>query len=362
VLFGLIYRGWPSLLLSRLAWPQFALFQIGTAVLVAGKFDIDSRGSGTLAPQGSILIVLGTAVMFWMFAMSATDVPAPQKGSIKCVMPVHKHYGSNEIVARILAAIPWSESDGVALTASLLFPFDQLHGRELFATKEHSARLNPEIGAHLLDIGSGIGGPAGYFASMLGCRVTGIELTPDFVIFANELTSFCGMSDQANFVLADAASIQFKANTFDHAYCLYVGMNLPDKPAVLAECFRVLKPGATLIWTEVTSRSGVPHYPLPWSLTADGSHVDTSDTLCHHLSSAGFEVLTVEDETNAHLVLANRMKLSGKTPLVGQVQANEVVLGPDFVVRRQNYLKSLLEHLIASTLIVARKPQAEHVA
>lgn len=83
VLFGLIYRGWPSLLLSRLAWPQFALFQIGTAVLVAGKFDIDSGGGGTLAPPGSILIVLGTALMFWMFAMSATDVPAPQKGSIK---------------------------------------------------------------------------------------------------------------------------------------------------------------------------------------------------------------------------------------------------------------------------------------
>jgi arsenite methyltransferase len=52
-------------------------------------------------------------------------------------VPVHEHYGSNEIVARILAAIPWSESDGVALTASQLFPFDQLHGRELFATKEH---------------------------------------------------------------------------------------------------------------------------------------------------------------------------------------------------------------------------------
>lgn len=82
VFFGLIYRSWPSLLLSRLAWPQFALFQIGSAMLVAGKFDIDSGGSGALAPPGSILVVVGTALMFWMFTMSGVNVPAQQKDII----------------------------------------------------------------------------------------------------------------------------------------------------------------------------------------------------------------------------------------------------------------------------------------
>ncbi len=275
--------------------------------------------------------------------------------------PVQEHYGSGDIVARILAAVPWSESTDVNLTASQLFPFDQLHGRELLATRDHAARLNPQRGAHLLDIGSGIGGPARFFAGTLGCRVTGIDLTPDFVEAANDLTRLCGLMDQVNFIEGDAVSMPFGANTFDHAYCFYVGMNLRDKPAVFGECFRVLKPGATLLWTEVTSGSGVPHYPLPWSRTADDSHVDASGTLVHHLSGAGFEVLTVEDETDAHLEMAKRMRLSAKPPSVGQIQANEVVLGPDFVGRRQNYLKSLDEHRIASTLFIARKPPVEHM-
>lgn len=78
VLFGLLYRNWPALLSSRLTWPQFALFQIGALVLVAGKFDIDRGGGGALAPPGSILVVLGTLVMFWMFATMGAEIEMPK--------------------------------------------------------------------------------------------------------------------------------------------------------------------------------------------------------------------------------------------------------------------------------------------
>lgn len=67
VIFGLIYRGWPSLTTSRLAMPQFVLYQSGAIVLVAGKYDVDGGGSGTLAPPGSLIIVLGVLVMAWIF-------------------------------------------------------------------------------------------------------------------------------------------------------------------------------------------------------------------------------------------------------------------------------------------------------
>lgn len=68
VLFGLVYHAWPNLMTSRLAWPQVALYEIGAIVLVAGKYDIDKGGNGTLTAPGSILIVSGVLVMFWMFA------------------------------------------------------------------------------------------------------------------------------------------------------------------------------------------------------------------------------------------------------------------------------------------------------
>jgi hypothetical protein len=75
VLFGLIYRNWPSLLESRLAMPQFALYQIGAVVLVAGKYSVDSGGSAALAPPGSIIVVAGTLLMFWMFARTKAETP-----------------------------------------------------------------------------------------------------------------------------------------------------------------------------------------------------------------------------------------------------------------------------------------------
>ena len=268
---------------------------------------------------------------------------------------VQDHYGATDIVERILAAVPWAKTDGTPLLAEQLFPFDQLHGRELLATRDHAAKLNPARGARLLDVGSGIGGPARYFATVFGCRVTGCDLTPQFVAAATELTRLTGLDDEADFVAADAADMPFEAETFDHGYCFYVGMNLPDRPAVLRECFRVLKPGATLLWTEVTSRAGEPHYPLPWARDASGSHVDPVETLVRHFGDTGFEVLSVDDETQAHIELARQMKASGASPTADRHQANQVVLGPDFVERRVNYIRSLAEGALASTVICGTK-------
>ncbi|MCG6902791.1 MAG: hypothetical protein LJE68_08935, partial [Rhodobacter sp.] len=55
----------------RIARWQFVLYQVGVLVLVAGKYDIDTGGNGTLAPPGSMMVVLGTLVMFWLFFTSS---------------------------------------------------------------------------------------------------------------------------------------------------------------------------------------------------------------------------------------------------------------------------------------------------
>lgn len=82
VLFGLIYRNWPSLKDSRLATSQFIVYQIGAVVLVAGKYDIDNGGDGMLAPPGSLILILGTLLMFWMFLRAEADKPAARSGSV----------------------------------------------------------------------------------------------------------------------------------------------------------------------------------------------------------------------------------------------------------------------------------------
>lgn len=270
---------------------------------------------------------------------------------------VQDHYGAADIVERILAAAG-AAAPGMPHSADRFFPYDQLHGRELMATRDHAERLSPSRDAHLLDVGAGIGGPARYFTNAYGCRVTGIDLTPEFVAAATDLTRLCGLAGRIEFLVADAAHMPFEAGSFDHAYCFYVGMNLPDKPAVMRECFRVLRPGAMLLWTEATSKSGDPHYPLPWSRSAKGSHLDSCETLTRHIAQAGFDILSVDDETGAHLELARQMKAAGAVPPAAQVQANEVVLGADFLARRVNYIRSLADGALASTVVVARRRDA----
>ena len=156
---------------------------------------------------------------------------------------VAQHYGSAGIVERVLAAIPGSDRPEFELKATDLFRFDQLHGRELVATKEHAARLSPGTSDHVLDVGSGIGGPARYMAHTFGCHVTGVDVTPQFVAAASRLTEACGLSELVQFLEADAEKLPLEDAAFDAATCFYVGMNLSDKPAVIREVHRVLKPG-----------------------------------------------------------------------------------------------------------------------
>ncbi len=269
---------------------------------------------------------------------------------------VEQHYGSPDIAQRVIAAASGSQAPGQRLRAEQLFPFDQLHGREIQATRDHAARLSPDPGDHLLDMGSGIGGPARYFATTFGCRVTGLDLTPQFVEAAKTLTEACDLQDRVHFQQGDLATMPFEDRAFDHAYCFYVGMNLPDRPAVLAETFRVLKPGGRLLWTEAVALSADPHFPLPWARTPEASHVISEKDLCSAIETAGFEIIDIFDETEAQLELARHNKAHPSPPDAVNRQANEMVLGADFPQRCANYMRSLAEHRLSSVVILASKP------
>ena len=97
---------------------------------------------------------------------------------------------------------------------------------------------------HILDIGSGIGGPARYFAHRFGCNVTGIDLTAEFCDVADDLTRLLGLEGKVRFEVGDALAMPFATGGFDGAYSMNVSMNIADKGGFYREIHRVLKPGA----------------------------------------------------------------------------------------------------------------------
>jgi SAM-dependent methyltransferase len=263
---------------------------------------------------------------------------------------VESHYGNDRIVELICAAVDQAGGGKPGYSAQDFYPYDQFHGRGLLATRDHAAALAPLATDHVLDIGSGVGGPARYVASTFGCRVTGIDLTPGFVAAATDLTGLCGLADRVAFQRADAAALPFDNSGFDCAMSFYVGMNLPDTSAVLREAARVLRPGGRLIWSQVVSTGAPPHFPLPWARSADISHLDSRDDLCAAFQSAGFADLDITDESALYLAAP---PAPGPALTGAQIEANAVVLGADFIERRKNYIRSMAEGRIASLLIMA---------
>src|SRR6266436_4746410 len=125
-------------------------------------------------------------------------------------------------------------------------------------------------GLRVLDVGSGIGGPARYFAAEHGCRVTGIDLTEEFVRVARSLTARTKLDGLVEFRQGSALEMPFERESFDRAYMIHVGMNIADKAGIFREVRRVLKAGGLFtVFDIVRAKDGAMQYPVPWAASEE---------------------------------------------------------------------------------------------
>ncbi|WP_414544778.1 methyltransferase domain-containing protein [Nostoc sp. CCY0012] len=100
---------------------------------------------------------------------------------------------------------------------------------------------------NILDVGCGIGGSSLYLANKFNAKATGITLSPVQATRAKERAQDIGLSGRSDFQVADAQAMPFADDSFDLVWSLESGEHMPDKTKFLQECYRVLKPGGTLI-------------------------------------------------------------------------------------------------------------------
>ena len=209
---------------------------------------------------------------------------------------VSAHYSSGTLMERLRAALAAEGIDPDRPTVEELAPFDHFHGRGLEATEQAADLVSAGPSDHILDVGSGIGGPARYFAHRFGCRVTGVDLTAEFCEVARAFTRAVGLADTITFEEGNALAMPFADARFDGAYSLNVSMNIADKPGLYREIRRVLKPGAWFVLAEVAQGPAGPStYPTPWARTAATSFLSTPEETQRALAAAGFTVVRSRD-------------------------------------------------------------------
>ena len=191
----------------------------------------------------------------------------------------------------------------------------------------------------VLDVGSGVGGPARFLAATYGCRVTGVDLSEPFVDAARYLTERTGQSGQVSFQTASALELPFDDGRFDAVLLQHVAMNISDRARLYREIRRVLKSGGRFATFDVVLNGGEPHYPVPWARTPATSFLLTADATREAIEPAGFRTLAWQDDTEAAKAWIAQLRASGPPPSPNL----GVVMGPDFAQLAANLGRNLME-------------------
>ena len=252
---------------------------------------------------------------------------------------VRDHYRATGLTERLKMALTVFGPEDQRLTPQQLGALDQFHTRGLAATTELANLAGITADMSVLDVGSGIGGPARFLAASYGCRVTGIDLSEPFVDAARYLTRRTGQSEQVSFHTASALELPFEGRRFDAVLLQHVAMNISERARLYREIERVLKPRGRFATFDVVANGSEPYYPVPWARTPTASFLLTADATREAIEQAGFRTLAWQDDTETAKAWFTQQRASGPPPSPNL----GVVMGPDFAELFTNLARNLLE-------------------
>jgi SAM-dependent methyltransferase len=257
---------------------------------------------------------------------------------------VRDHYRATGLTERLKTALAVFGPEEARLMPQQLAALDQFHTRGLGATADLAKLADITADTAVLDVGSGVGGPARFLAATYGCRVTGVDLSEPFVDAARYLTERTGQSGQVAFQTASALKLPFDDGRFDAVLLQHVAMNIADRAGLYREIRRVLKVGGRFATYDVVLNSAephfpVPHYPVPWARTPATSFLLTADATRKAIEGAGFRNVVWQDDSPAAKAWVTQLRASGPPPSPNL----SVLMGRDFAELSANLARNIAE-------------------
>jgi len=258
---------------------------------------------------------------------------------------VEQHYYQPELYEEILERLKGQGIDIDHVARNDIAGVDEFHVRGAEVSNELVTEyvLN---GSDVLDVGCGIGGPSRMLAVDFDCRVTGIDISQEFIRTAQKLSELVGVGDKTEFIQADALNLPFKDGSFDVVWTQHVQMNISDKSRFYSEINRVLNDTGMLIYYDIFRNNGMDvTYPVPWANDVSVSFLGTIDKMDSLLKDMGFTRLQTTDQTSSAFLflkdLFKKIKMNG-SPKIGL----NVLMGDSTKVKLINILKGIEEKKI----------------
>ena len=225
-------------------------------------------------------------------------------------------YGEKESLFNIIVQALGKAGSLENVTIDDLSPIDEFHigGRE--ATQDLLQQLNISKKHRVLDIGCGLGGPARFVASQYGCKVTGVDLTPEFISCGKELTKMTGLTEKVELLVGSALDLNSVLSTdndvFESAFMLHVGMNIENKELLVSEISSKLRPGGLLGIYDVM-RYGENYsqdldFPVPWTNSREHNFAAPPEVYRNAIQQAGLKLITERNRFDFAIEFFSKMK------------------------------------------------------
>jgi ubiquinone/menaquinone biosynthesis C-methylase UbiE len=218
--------------------------------------------------------------------------------SEQVVDKVAKHFAPPDLRARVSGVLEAAGKNSSNTKVEDLAPLDQWHVMGDIPNRRLAQKAGIRREDHVLDVGSGMGGPARLLASMYGCKVTGIDVTDPYLETAALLTDLTNLNGLVSFQRADAMNMPFADATFDVVWTQHAAQSIPDKQRFFSEFLRVLKPGGRAVIHDLYGNAPENvHFPAFWGRDDSISFLVSDAEMRRLLEGAGFRVLDWNDTT-----------------------------------------------------------------